>query len=555
MNFSLLVLLCFSASSSVPNSSQPEILTLNELHASSLQPLAFAHFKVSIDTSSSSQLLSYSFLIFQVHSPKYDVTISLQESPDYYKDAVNSTDGGLLVTLLDAVQQQYDLYVFNRRNETQKVDVEVIPYLNDVPIPGGCCKTCDIEIDPNLNVTSNAWYTTVIFQLGNGGFDPHQGVSVHYCSGAGALFSDVTYELYIYSLGSWSMNDNDVLEGWTKMADPATVRKHGHKVGSTLKYQDPKRVTFSSSPGRGVILNVIASSAHGEAAYVPYTSFGCSLTSTDNNCNDAMGSHIVTKILCTVAGLIGLAMCLFGHKLFKFEVFLVGLMYFMFFSYIALSLTTDMDHYVRIGIGFAVGVFGGLLLFAIWWRFYLLMGYALLIGIILGFLFGCILFFTPFGALDVWQTELNFWIAFVCAVLIPVVLLLLWPRTLNIVTTSVVGSYAFVLGVSEFTRGVLVFIVADVIKKAAMPYYTKAYSVYSLEMQDKVLVGVWGFLALFGSALQFYNARKARQMKVPDFPPWPYGEHRKKKRNWRPYIRKGIDDDESQRLLEPAGNS
>ena len=31
----------------------------------------------------------------------------------------------------------------------------------------------------------------------------------------------------------------------------------------------------------------------------------------------------------------------------------------------------------------------------------------------------------------VWQTKLNFWIAFMCGVLVPVVLLLLWPRTVR----------------------------------------------------------------------------------------------------------------------------
>ena len=61
------------------------------------------------------------------------------------------------------------------------------------------------------------------------------------------------------------------------------------------------------------------------------------------------------------------------------------------------------------------------------------------------------------------------------------------------------GSYAFILGtyirllssginvrthflgVSEYVNGILVFIIADIIKKAAMPQYTTAYSVYPLE--------------------------------------------------------------------------
>ena len=61
-------------------------------------------------------------------------------------------------------------------------------------------------------------------------------------------------------------------------------------MGGTFKYDDLKQVTLSSSPGRGIVINVIARDLEGnEVAYVPFTSYGCSFTSKENNCNDALG--------------------------------------------------------------------------------------------------------------------------------------------------------------------------------------------------------------------------------------------------------------------------
>ncbi|XP_065835982.1 transmembrane 7 superfamily member 3-like [Oscarella lobularis] len=550
-------LLLFAASTSAFTSevSPAKTLAFDETYRSTLAPHSALQFTIS-SSNSTNRFTDSSFFVFQVHTPRYDVTLSLEKPPNYYKDAVNSTNAGLVALVPIETEENtfkipsYDLYLYSRSNQSQAFEISSTSYKNNFPIPGGCCKTCNIETDPNLNVVSTLWYTTVVFELANGGFDPSNGESVHYCGGKGATYPEVSYDVYLHSLGA-SLSDETLLGGWLKMKSVDDVKRYGTKVGGTFKYDDLKQVTLSSSPGRGIVINVIARDLEGnEVAYVPFTSYGCSFTSKENNCNDALGAHVATKVICTIVGLVGLVMTFAGHKLFKLELVIVGLMYFMFFIYIALSLTTDLSHYVRLGIGFLVGILGGLIFFAIWWRFYLLMGFVLTIGLVLGFLISSILFFTPFGAMAVWQTKLNFWIAFMCGVLVPVVLLLLWPRTLNIVATSIVGSYAFILGVSEYVNGILVFIIADIIKKAAMPQYTTAYSVYPLESIDIGLTAVWGVLACAGMITQFYFAEKVKKKGGSAFPPWPYGERRSGRRSrWRSNRRKG-DYSESQRLLD-----
>jgi len=114
----------------------------------------------------------------------------------------------------------------------------------------------------------------------------------------------------------------------------------------------------------------------------------------------------------------------------------------------------------------------GLMVFALWWftewtRLCLLFN-----ALFLGFLVGATLMFTPFGDLDMIQSSDFDYGAILCACTIVVpVILILWPRLLCIVYTSVVSAYAFVVGIDFFIHTSISYIVINVILHATKPQY------------------------------------------------------------------------------------
>ena len=97
------------------------------------------------------------------------------------------------------------------------------------PIPGGCCLTCSLEVDPNLIISSKRYYKSILtFSLAN-----VYGYETSLCSGKTHHPPDhyrLQYTVYQYFLEEGNLNDGELFDGLTKMLTPDAVRQHGTKV-------------------------------------------------------------------------------------------------------------------------------------------------------------------------------------------------------------------------------------------------------------------------------------------------------------------------------------
>ena len=100
------------------------------------------------------------------------------------------------------------------------------------PVPGGCCLTCTMEIDPNIVITRKQYYKSVLsFSLANI-YDYNNSD----CSGQiqfGSKPPDhyrLQYSIYQYFLEEGNLKNDELFDGLSKMLTPAEVKENGKKV-------------------------------------------------------------------------------------------------------------------------------------------------------------------------------------------------------------------------------------------------------------------------------------------------------------------------------------
>jgi hypothetical protein len=81
--------------------------------------------------------------------------------------------------------------------------------------------------------------------------------------------------------------------------------------------------------------------------------------------------------------------------------FVFGAIAFTLIFYIVLSLTTPLDHVIIIILAAAIGLVGGAIWLGFWWYAGIPVLSELLVGLVLGFLFSSVLFYTPFGKFSI----------------------------------------------------------------------------------------------------------------------------------------------------------
>lgn len=122
--------------------------------------------------------------------------------------------------------------------------------------------------------------------------------------------------------------------------------------------------------------------------------------------------------------------------------------------------------------------------------------------------------FTPFGALDAFHSsEFNYGaVMCACTVVVPAAFIL-WPRVLCIAYTSIVSSYAFVVGIDFFLHTSLSYIVIDVILHASKPQFRRDHIVVVRPFQknDIILSSTWVVLAIMGVIFQSVHARSKKE--------------------------------------------
>lgn len=464
---------------------------------------------------------AWRFVIYQVHAQQNNVTLSLDPNFGYEFTVTGSNVAALHpFKIRNPRNRTSHLYLKSENNHsTYNTDIMAVPYEDKVPFPGGCCLTCAMEFDPNIVVSHDSVETNITFSFANVyyGRSGKKGSSLappcdgNKVNGKPPEHFRLEYYVYLMFLPEGDVSEKSFFQGVEEMAYPARIKNNGQKV-STLKAPTVPVLKFLTYPvGQGVVFNVIVydPDTKKEAAYSPVASYAC------------LGCHqhivAVDAVFAVIGSILGLIFCFFGLYLFKFTLFVGGLVNFAVLFFIIISATSTISHLGCMLMSAGLGLLFGLLIFAFWW----FTGWTRLClvfdALFLGFLVGATLMFTPFGDLDIFETSEFDYGAVLCAltIIIPVVLVL-WPRVLCIAYTTIVSSYAFVVGIDFFLHTSLSYIVVDVILHATKPQFRKDHIVVTRPFQqnDYILSATWLLLAVLGVFVQVILA-KIYKMQLP----------------------------------------
>ncbi|XP_006821744.1 transmembrane 7 superfamily member 3-like [Saccoglossus kowalevskii] len=458
--------------------------------------------------------------VFQIHTQYQNLSASSVLTPtlDF---AMNGSDVGL-ITELHEEQNMSVWYVNSTYNETIRAQAMALLYKDTDPIPGACNFEGNLLNDPNIHVHYNIYETVLQFAPANIGW-PRDDAQPS-CDTTRSPRLRLMYDVYQYFLPEHKLDEEYMFDGLQKMTTVDRIRKHGAKI-ATLDQSKKTNFTVSSFRGQGVVFNVIVRDPIEltSAAYIPTTSYACSFTARVDSCYVAADPTLL--VIVTVFGIVGLFICFVGHRYFKTEMFIFGFLTFALVFFIIFAAATDWSHLVRLILTMVCALLGGCLLLLYWWRFGSVVFCVLIVGMDLGYLFASLVFFTPFGNLSVWQSNVNYGLAFTCLLLLLPVILIYFTKQLNIIACCFVGSYLCVSGISCYLYSSLGYIVVNPLKRILMPDFDTAYTSVPFQQNDYILVGVWVVLATAGMILQFCRERRI------GFPAWPYKEWKRKRQH------------------------
>ncbi|XP_030396631.1 transmembrane 7 superfamily member 3 isoform X1 [Gopherus evgoodei] len=453
-------------------------------------------------------------VIFQVHSHQKNVTISFDKNP-----SANSSGTGVDTGLVSILRPQQGVctWYLQSPDASQVLSTAVsFAYSERDPIPGGCNLEFNLEVDPNIYLEYNLIDTRIKFAPANLGYA--RGANPPTCdSGTGQNSRwRLHYDIYQYFLPENDLSESALLNHLRKMSDVQSVRANGIRLVS-LTTDEKTNVHFSSLPGQGVIYNVIVWDPlwNTSAAYVPVHTYACSLTALVDNCFSLR--RLSTKIFFTAFAVLGLFICFFGHRFWKTDLFYMGFIVTGFIFFVIFARIASLSYDVCLILTAVAGLVGGLLLVAYWWRFGFVLLCMLIVGLVLGFFFSSVIFFTPLGDYKVFRDDAVFWVTFSCIALMVPIVFVGCPRILNILACGIIGSYSVVLAIACYLYTSLAYITLDLLRRILNDDFSQAYTNVPFQTNDFIILAVWGMLAVSGIMVQLRRERR----EVP-FPPHPY---------------------------------
>ncbi|XP_068162968.1 transmembrane 7 superfamily member 3 [Antennarius striatus] len=455
------------------------------------------------------------FITLQFHTQYRNATLSYTKTPRLGW-SVTAVDSGLLSTLLPS-QVSLSLFLSSSDDDVVAGTGVILPYSSTDPVPGACNTEFNLDIDPNVYIHYNLYETTIHFAPANLGYERGQTPPACDQSTDRNTRWRLNYDIYQYFLPENDLSERSLFSGIQAVADIRGMMENGRQV-MTLSATDMTMAVFNSIPGQGVIYSVIVRDPllNTSASYIPVHTYACSFTSTLDSCQTL--GRISTKVFFTVAGLVGLFVCFFGHRFFKCELFCMGFSFSAFFFFVLITRTTELDYDICLAVSVVIGIVGGVILVMSWWRFGSVMACIVVVGLMLGFLVASIVLFTPLGDLEVFRrSDAVFWVTFCCIMIVVPFFFVRWPREGNIITCGVIGSYAVVLAVNAYIYTSLSYITLNILKRFLNNSFSKAFTDVPFQTVDYIMITVWVVFAISGIVLQLYRERSR-----PFFPPSPY---------------------------------
>lgn len=457
-----------------------------------------------------SELLAVAF-VCQAHSQLGKITLST-ESSIKHDTSVMGRDVGVV----KLYKSPTDLFCYLISNSILDMEVLVhVRFLSDKdPLPGGCNQEFNLENDPNIHLNVQELHTNVEFQWSNTGWAP-DGNTYPDCETV-KYQSSLVYEVYVHYLTADDFSEDSYFSNLKLMMSPDNVLIHGTLVKRIVNTQGQKSMLdVSSYSGRGVVYTVMVSLGNhaNQATYIPVVSYGCDI----DNKPSCKHRDIATVLFATIFGLLGLFLCVQGHRYFKTENFIFGFVIFALIFYQVLALKTTLSFVATLVLGAMFGIAGGSLLLVFWWYLGIPILNVLLIGLVMGYLVTSVVFYTPFGNLDYWDSAFNYGAAFACGVLIIPVIMLTFTRFLNIFTCVLVGSYAVIVMFNVYLNSGMHIILVNSLRHGTNKAYLNVIITQPFTSYEIALTVIWILSVIVGVAVNVFHERR----NAP-FPPCPY---------------------------------
>lgn len=485
---------------------------------------------------------TYSSLMMQYHVWDSNISASLYDSynPQY---SMSGDHFGLVYAMSTDPTDTLLTYV-TLANKNQSTTEALIMYtaLNtSQPVPGACNMENNLKYDPNLMVEYQVKNVliNVTFAPANIGFEPMKQPECQ-----DPVPNQLRYDFYIRFIPWLSHSKKSLFEELRKMMTVDGMKANGRLIHQFGKNDLPE-VGMALFNGRGMVLNLVVRNAltGAEAAYVPTVTYAC---------GDNVGSMCTGRIQPVVAVIFALGMivggliCFCGHYYYHAEFFFFGFLPFCLLSYMILAANTSLSLVVMLVLALVFGIPGGLIWVALWWRFGYVFPIMLWISFCLGLMLSSLIYFTPFGNLNVWYNDLAYGMAFMCGVMLVPVILIIFTKFLSMLACAVWGAYLIVAAISYYSGGVMHYILLNIIHRASIPRYSEAYFIVPMEPLDYVLIGVW-FVLIVAGVLNQKRIYKGRQ----DFPLCGYKENLLKRNRAKARQNRFDDDDTPQFLRRP----
>ncbi|XP_047998580.1 transmembrane 7 superfamily member 3-like isoform X2 [Leguminivora glycinivorella] len=399
-----------------------------------------------------------SFIVFQMHSHLYNITMR-NETCFNNKYRACETLTGTNVGLFSTTEPISNMSVTNPNDLDLKVLIAVHGYIYDDPVPGGCNLDGPIEIPAFVSTAASPHrdYISVTAPA------PSPSLAPNMCEQS--LGSLIFYRLY---LPERDFSIDTYFAGIKTMMSYSSVLEHGEKIPQT--HPAYVRRTVSAYPGTGAVFAAVAlfATSNGSVTtprwsiYVPTVTYVCSPL-VEGDC--MLLGDLLSQTLCASLLFVGLFVCYFGHKFFKTEMFIFGMLSGVVVTYILISLMAEMDQ---------------------------TRGLIMLLE------------------------DLNFWTLFILVMLLTAVILTPATYPANILCCSVLGAYAAIYPIDYCLGSNLKYIIINTVRRATVEKFHYAVLSPPFEKNDALLILVWVMLATTGFLFQHYHNRGK-----PPFPPPP----------------------------------
>ncbi|XP_028160981.1 transmembrane 7 superfamily member 3-like [Ostrinia furnacalis] len=442
-----------------------------------------------------------SFVIFQVHSHLYDITVY---NNTYVKGSYVS---GTNVGLYSSVKPKMDtFYVYNQNKDVDlKVLVTLLGYRYQDPIPGGCNMEFPIPVSPFLTTKLNKDYVVV-----------DTAPARYYSDDKCLNVVKVKVEFYMMYLPTGNYDADTYFEGIMKMMTYDNIRENANWIPlSSIAWR--MRRMLSLYPGTGAVYVAVAQNSDNPnyySVYVPTATYGCQ--PVDDGCE--LIDDVLSRFICAMLLFVGIFVCYFGHRFFKTEMFLMGMLGGFVLTYIVISTQVTLDTFALLMASIISGIFFGAFWLTFWWYYGIPVIAVSLPALNLGFLLSAIVYsqIPGPGYLPVLQDDSNFWVLFIIIMSVASLILVSLAFVSNFVCCAILGAYAIVYPIDFYLGSNIKYIIINTIRRATVPKFNLAMLNTPFQWRDGIVVALWIGLAVSGFLFQAHQNRGR-----PPFPPPP----------------------------------